>query len=210
MKKVVGYCRTSTSLQSTGLESQRRAITEYFASKGCDEFEIYEDFAVSGVKSSRPNLDKMMNEAREGKISLVVVYSFSRFARSTTQLLNALEEFQKLNIEFVSLSEQLDTRTPIGRALFTIISAIAALERETLIERVRLGMANARAKGKRIGRPSTIKPEVILTLFYEGYTQREIAKILRIGQSTVGRAIKKYDSKEKPSDPSESKSLESK
>lgn len=141
-----------------------------------------------------------MAEVRSGKIERVVVYSFSRFARSTTQLLSALEEFRLLNVEFVSLSEQVDTSSAIGKALFTIISAIATLERDLVSERVKNGMVSAKAKGKRIGRPSTVKPELIMTLYRENYTQREIAKMLNIGQATVARAIKKHDPKQNGSD----------
>lgn len=203
------YSRTSTNLQQSGLESQRRALEDWCKLKGISDYVLYEDFAISGGKCSRPELDKMMKDVKEGKIKQVVVFSFSRFARSTSFLMQSLDLFLLLKVNFVSLSENVDLSTPIGRAMFTIISAIATLEKEQIGQRVRNGMISAKQKGKRIGRPSTIKPEVILTLHYEGYRQREIAKILRIGQSTVGRIIKKYDSKEKPSDPSESKSLES-
>lgn len=203
------YSRVSTNLQQSGLESQRRALEDWCKLKGISDYVLYEDFAVSGGRSSRPELDKMMKDVKEGKIKQVVVFSFSRFARSTSFLMQSLDLFLLLKVNFVSLSENVDLSTPIGRAMFTIISAIATLEKEQIGQRVRNGMISAKQKGKRIGRPSTTKPEVVLTLHYEGYKQREIAKILRIGQSTVGRIIKKYDSKEKPSDPSESKTLES-
>ncbi len=191
------YGRVSTGFQQTGLESQRMALKNWCETKSITDYVLYEDFAVSGTKVSRPSLDKMMNEVRSGKIKRVVVYSFSRFARSTTQLLSALEEFRLLNVEFVSLSEQVDTSSAIGKALFTIISAIATLERDLVSERVKNGMLSAKAKGKRIGRPSTIKPELIMTLHHEGYNQREIAKMLNIGQATVARTLKKHDSKQK-------------
>lgn len=203
------YSRTSTNLQQSGLESQRRALEDWCKLKGISDYVLYEDFAISGGKCSRPELDKMMKDVKDGKIKQVVVFSFSRFARSTSFLMQSLDLFLLLKVNFVSLSENVDLSTPIGRAMFTIISAIATLEKEQIGQRVRNGMISAKQKGKRIGRPSTIKPEVILTLHCEGYTQREIAKILRIGQSTVGRVIKKYDSKEKSSDLSESKPLES-
>lgn len=203
------YARVSTQTQSSGLSSQVMALENWCKANGITDYVLYQDFAISGTKASRPELDKMMNEVRSGKIKRVAVYSFSRFGRSVSQLLSALEEFRLLNVEFVSLSEQLDTSSAVGKALFTIISVIATLERDLVSERVKNGMENAKAKGKRIGRPSTVRPELILTLNHEGYTQREIAKMLNIGQATVARTIKKHDSKQNATDHSESESNDS-
>ena len=187
------YGRVSTGLQQTGLESQRMALENWCKTKGIEDFILYEDFGVSGTKASRPQLDRMMADVRSGKIKRVVVYSFSRFARSTTQLLSALEEFRLIGCEFVSLSEQVDTSTAIGKALFTIISAIATLERDLISERVKNGMMNAKAKGKKIGRPHTIQRKLVMTLKSEGYTHRQIAKMLNIGQASVSRIAKSND-----------------
>lgn len=189
--KTALYSRVSTDKQSNGLESQRRALEDWCRTKGITDYEVFEDFNVSGSKQSRPQLDRMMKEVREGKISMVVVYSFSRFARSTKFLLDSLEEFSLLKVNFVSLSENIDLSSAIGRAMFTIISAIATLERELISERVRNGMINARAKGRRIGRPQTLNDELIFTLRSEGYSYREISKMLSIGQGSITAAIKR-------------------
>jgi len=103
---VVAYARTSTQMQEKGLESQIRAIREYCKQNGITDYLLYSDEGISGTKNSRPALDKMMNAVREGKVSKVIVYSFSRYARSTSHLLNALKEFKKMNVEFSSISER--------------------------------------------------------------------------------------------------------
>ncbi len=128
--KVAIYSRTSTDRQQSGLEAQRRALEDYCKAKGIEDYVIYEDSGVSGTKSSRPELDKMMSEVRAKNICMVIVYSFSRFARSTKFLIDTLEEFGGLNVGFVSLTENLDLTTPIGKAMFSIIAALATLERD--------------------------------------------------------------------------------
>jgi len=189
--KVALYSRVSTDKQITGLESQRRALEDYCKSKGISEYEVFEDFNIGGAKESRPQLDRMMKEVREGKFSAVIVYSFSRFARSTRYLLASLEEFSLLKVNFVSVSENIDLATPMGRAMFVIIAAIASLERELIVERVRNGMINAKAKGKRIGRPQTINDELIATLRAENYSYREISKMLNIGQGSITASLRR-------------------
>lgn len=189
--KAALYSRVSTAMQSNGLESQRRALEEYCRTKGITDYEVFEDFNVSGSKSSRPELDRMLREVRENKFDIVLVYSFSRFARSTKFLLDSLEEFSLLKVNFVSLSENIDLSSAIGRAMFTIISAIATLERELIAERVRNGMVNAKAKGKRIGRPQTINDDLIATLRLENYSYREISKMLNIGQGSITASLRR-------------------
>lgn len=189
--KVALYSRVSTDKQITGLESQRRALEDYCKAKGIAEYEVFEDFNIGGAKESRPQLDRMLKEVREGRFSAVIVYSFSRFARSTRFLLDALEEFNLLKVNFVSVSENIDLATPMGRAMFVIISAISALERELIASRVKTGMINAKAKGKRIGRPQTINDELIATLRSENYSYREISKMLKIGQGSITSSLRR-------------------
>ena len=197
MKKVALYSRVSTDKQENGLQSQTRSLLEYCRAKGIENYEVFEDFNVSGSKQSRPQLDRMLKEVREGNVESVIVYSFSRFARSTKFLLNSLEEFSLLKVNFVSISENVDLSSAIGRAMFTIISAIATLERELISERVRNGMVNARAKGKKIGRPQTINDDLIATLRAENYSYREISKMLNIGQGSITAAVKRSAQKQK-------------
>lgn len=127
MKYVALYSRVSTANQVKGLEAQERSLENYINQNSIKSYKKFSDSNVSGAKASRPQLDILMQEVVERKVSKIVVYSFSRFARSTRHLLDALEIFKKHNVEFVSLSEQIDTSSAIGTAFFTIIGAIAQL-----------------------------------------------------------------------------------
>jgi DNA invertase Pin-like site-specific DNA recombinase len=184
-KKVALYCRVSTGNQSTGLEAQVRALRDYCSRNSISDYVIYEDENQSGVKQSRPSLDRMMKDVRSGLIDKVIVYSFSRYARSVTHLLRALEEFRKMNVGFVSITESIDTNTPLGAAVFTILGAVAQLERDLIAERVRNGLANARAKGVRIGRLKTRDSDLIRKLRASGMTYRKIATISRCSAGAV-------------------------
>src|SRR6478672_12438940 len=113
----------------------------------------YVDKGISGAKERRPALDNLLADCRRRAVDCVVVYRYDRFARSLRQLVNALEEFRGLGIDFVSLHEGVDTSTPNGRLVFGIFASIAEFERELIRDRVRSGLAAAKAKGKRIGRP---------------------------------------------------------
>ena len=182
--------RVSTGNQSTGLEAQVRALRDYCARNSVTDYVIYEDENQSGIKQSRPALDRMMRDVREGLIHKVIVYSFSRYARSVTHLLRALEEFKKTGVGFVSITESIDTNTPLGSAVFTILGAVAQLERDLIAERVRNGLANARAKGVRIGRLKTRDSDLIRKLRASGMTYRQISKIANCSAGSVSCEIR--------------------
>jgi len=184
-KKTLLYARVSTDQQSTGLEDQVRALKDYCHLNKIEDFELFADEGISGTKSSRPALDRMMAMVRTGEASCVVVYSFSRFARSTTNMLNGLETMKANNCNFVSLTEKIDTNSPIGKAVFVIISAIATLERDLISERVRNGLANARAKGKLIGRKKLRDSDLIRKLLKAGLSYRNVAKIAKCSHGSV-------------------------
>lgn len=191
-KCVALYLRVSTSLQHNGLEAQQRALEAYCVQSGIANFKIYSDEGISGAKSSRPSLDLLTSDVKAGLVSTVVVYSFSRFARSTKHLIEALEFFDKYAVGFVSLSERLETNTPSGRAIFTILAAISQLERELVSERVKNGLVNARAKGKRIGAPKIHKQlELFRHLRHQGHSVRKIAAMIGCSPATVCRELKK-------------------
>lgn len=145
-KRLACYARVSTIDQSTGLESQIRVLKQYCESNNIQNVEFYTDEGISGTKSSRPGLDRLMLAVQNDEISSVVVYSFSRFASSTTHLLQALQTFKKKDVHFVSLTEKIDTNSAVGLAIFSILAAISQLERDLISDRVRIGLANARAK----------------------------------------------------------------
>ncbi len=192
-KFVALYSRVSTSYQDSGLEAQERALEHFCANNNVSHYKKFSDKNVSGAKSSRPQLDKMMEDIKIGNISKVIVYSFSRFARSTRHLLDALEFFKKHNVEFISLSENIDTSSNLGKFFITIMGALAQLERELISERVSNGLKNAQAKGKIIGRPKTRPSETILNLRKKNHSYREIAQIIGMSHTAVAREIKKNE-----------------
>jgi|ERR1700674_383619 len=148
--KVSVYSRVSTELQN--LDGQESESKEYAKNRGWEMTKIYRD-KISGAKSSRPALDELMADAQKRKMDIVLVWRFDRFARSVSHLLQALETFRTVGIEFVSITEQLDTSTPTGKMVFTVLGAVAELERSLIAERVRMGLQSARNKGRRLGRP---------------------------------------------------------
>jgi DNA invertase Pin-like site-specific DNA recombinase len=142
---------------------------------------------LSGTTSVRPELSKLWQTARARKIDTVLVWKFDRFARSTKQLIDALEEFRHLGVDFISITEQIDTGSPMGKAMFTVISAIAEFERSLISERVRSGLAKARAHSNQLGRPKT-SPETIKEikrLRKQGKSLTQIAKQLGVSYQTV-------------------------
>jgi DNA invertase Pin-like site-specific DNA recombinase len=178
------YARVSTKDQSC--ELQVRDLRAYCAARGLDLVREYVDVGQSGAKDSRPELNKLMDDARKRQFDAIVVWRFDRFARSTKHLLLALEEFRGLGIQFISYQENIDTSSALGQALFTIVSAVAQLERDLIRERVSAGIRNARANGKLFGRPkSTVDRNRILELKAQGQSLRQIAANLGVGYGTV-------------------------
>src|SRR6202011_4272416 len=183
------YARVSTKDQSC--ELQIRDLRAYCTARGFDLVREYVDAGQSGAKDSRPELHKLMDDARKRQFDAIIVWRFDRFARSTKHLLTALEEFRALGVQFISYQENVDTSTPLGQALFTIVSAVAQLERDLIRERVSAGIRNARANGKRLGRPrAQANLEEILQLVTEGQSLRKIAAKLGIGDATVRDRLK--------------------
>ena len=145
------YARVSTSDQST--DSQLLDLRRYVSDRGWQIYREYCDNGISGTKESRPALNQLMDDAKKRRFDTVLVWRFDRFARSTKHLILALEEFKNLGIDFVSYQENIDTSSPLGGAIFTIIGAVAQLERDIIAERVKAGLRRAVENGKRLGRP---------------------------------------------------------
>ena len=171
---------------------QVRDLKTYCAARKFTIFREYIDVGESGAKDSRPELNNLMADARKRKFDAILVWRFDRFARSTKHLLLALEEFRSLGIQFISYQENVDTSSPLGQALFTIVAAVAQLERDLIRERVSAGIRNARASGKQLGRPRRIvSQDEIVRLKAEGVSLREIAKKLGVGYGTVRQRLRR-------------------
>src|SRR5712692_10083118 len=150
------YARVSTTNHGQDVSMQMRELRQFADARGWQVVGEYVDVGISGSKDSRPELNRLMSDAHKRRFDLVCVWRFDRFARSVSHLLRVLETFKALGIEFVSFSEQMDTSTPTGKMIFTVLGAVAELERSLIVERVKAGLRNAKAKGKRLGRPRVV------------------------------------------------------
>jgi len=188
MKRIAIYARVSTTDQST--ESQLLDLRRYVRERGWNIFKEYVDEGISGTKDSRPALNELMNDAKKRRFDVVLVWGFDRFARSTKHLILALAEFKNLGIDFVSYQENIDTGSPLGSAIFTIISAVAQLERDMIAERVKEGPRRAKENGKKLGRPrAVVDVEDIQRLRSKGLSLRAIAKETGVSRTTVSDVL---------------------
>jgi DNA invertase Pin-like site-specific DNA recombinase len=184
------YARVSTTGHGQDVGLQLDELRQVAAQRRWQVVE-YVDVGVSGSQDSRPALDRMMADARRGKLDVVAVWRFDRFARDTRNLLVTLEEYRQLGVEFISLREQVDTSTPMGKAMFTIISAISELERDLIRERVVAGVRRAQAAGKHCGRPRVemdLRPAT--ALLKEGRSLKEVSAILKVSRATLRRRLR--------------------
>jgi DNA invertase Pin-like site-specific DNA recombinase len=189
--RVAIYARVSTTNHGQDVTMQTRELKQFAEARGWTVAGEYIDAGVSGTKDSRPELNRLMADAHKRRFDVVCVWRFDRFARSVSHLLKALETFKALRIEFVSFSEQMDTSTPAGKMVFTVLGAVAELERSLIVERVRAGLRNARANGKRLGRPRVVVDHSqIASLRAQGLSWAATAERLGVGEGTVCRAAK--------------------
>jgi DNA invertase Pin-like site-specific DNA recombinase len=189
--RIAIYARVSTANNGQDPTMQTRELREYVEHRGWKLAGEYVDVGISGSKEKRPELDRLMADAHRRRFDCVVVWKFDRFARSVSHLLWALENFRALGIEFVSFSEQMDTSTPTGKMVFTVLGAVAELERSLIVERVKAGLRNAKAKGKRLGRPKrVVDARRIATLRAQGVGWKRIAAEMGIGVGTLYRLAK--------------------
>jgi DNA invertase Pin-like site-specific DNA recombinase len=192
--RVAVYARVSTTNHGQDVSMQTRELHEYCQRRGWIAVGEYVDIGIKGSKDRRPKLDRLMADAHRRNFDVIAVWKFDRFARSVSHLLRALETFQALGIEFVSLTEGVDTSTPMGKMVFTVLGAVAELERSLIVERVRAGLRNARAKGKRLGRPRKIVDAArISRLRVQGVSWRKIARQMECSARTARRAGQKAE-----------------
>lgn len=185
------YSRVSTVGHGQDPAMQTRELVEYCQRRGWEIYDCYVDNGVSGKRDSRPELNRLMADAHARRFDVVVCWRFDRFSRSVSHLCRALETFGSLGINFVSMIEQVDTTTPAGAFAFHILAAVAESERQTIVERVRGGLRNARAKGKRLGRPKKqVDVARINALRAEGHSWRTIAGMMKLSVGTVYAAAR--------------------
>jgi DNA invertase Pin-like site-specific DNA recombinase len=171
---------------------QLRELRDLCARRQWDVGGVFTDVGVSGFQERRPQLDQLLADCRKRRFDVVVVYRYDRFARSVRQLVNALAEFDALGIQFVSVNEGVDTSTPNGRLVFGIFATIAEFERELIRERVRSGLAAAKARGRRLGRPRRrFDVERVAELRATGCSWRAIGRELGVGVATARNALEK-------------------
>jgi DNA invertase Pin-like site-specific DNA recombinase len=190
MKRAALYMRVSTLDQHP--ETQLYDLRQMAQQRGYGIVQEYTD-RISGAKARRPGLDELMHDARRGRFEVVLVWASDRIARSVKHFLDVLDELNRLNVEFISFREQIDTGGPLGRAIVVIIGAIAELERNLIIERVRAGMRRARLEGRHIGRkPLDLDHAAICRDRCKGESLRQIAKCHRISTATVRRVLHEH------------------
>jgi DNA invertase Pin-like site-specific DNA recombinase len=186
--RIAVYARVSTAGGHQDPEMQLRELREYAERRGWEIVETYTDTGVSGSKESRPALNRLMADACRRCFDAVLVWKLDRFGRSLRHLVNSLAELEALGVAFVSLRDNLDLSTPSGRLMFQIIGAMAEFERALIQERVKAGLRNARAKGRRLGRPrADVNETQVADLRNSGASWRTVAKVLGVGVGTAYR-----------------------
>ena len=189
MKRVGCYFRVSTSEQDVG--AQRNDALAYCKARGWDTVSEYSDTGISGTRERRPGLDRLLSDVKARRLDVVVVAAFDRFGRSVRHLVETLELFRHLDVEFISLREQIDTGSPLGQAIFTIIAAIAQLERSLIVERVKAGLRRAKAEGKRLGRqPLRVDPRRLESVVVRKLSARAAARELGCSTASAWRLIR--------------------
>ena len=188
MKRAALYLRVSTLDQHP--ETQLHDLRQLAAQRGFEIVEEYGDRGVSGARAKRPELDRLLADARRGQFQVVMVWACDRMARSTRHFLEVLDEFGRLGIEFLSFRENFDTGGALGRAILMIIAVVAELERSLIVERVRAGMRRARLEGQRLGRPRLdLDEDAILRDRARGLSLGELAKLYRTSRTTIHRIL---------------------
>lgn len=194
MKRCAIYARVSTRGKGQTLDLQLDALRSLSTQRQWILTE-YTDVGISGTKQRRPGLDALMQDVHAGKIDVVAVWKFDRFARSTQHLVTALSDFRARGVEFISLQDGIDTSTAAGRMVFSVIAALAEFERELIIERVNAGIAAAKLRGRSGGRPR-VRVELgrARALRSAGWSMRQVAAELKIGVATLHRALSEGES----------------
>jgi DNA invertase Pin-like site-specific DNA recombinase len=193
-KRAALYARVSTGEERQNPDTQLRRLREYAERRGFSVAGEYVD-AASGRDAGRPQYKRLMRDARQRAVDLVLVWRYDRFARSMQALVNALKEFQALGVDFISCQEQVDTTTPQGEMVFGFMASLAQFESALISERVKAGMQRAKDEGTHVGRPpiSDEKQEQIRALKAEGVSINQIAKRLDIAYGTAWNYVQELN-----------------
>lgn len=195
MKRAALYCRVSTVDQHP--ETQLGELRQFAANKGFQVVGEYIDHGYCGVRARRPELDRMMDDARRHRFDVLLVWSCDRLARSTKHLLQTIDELNGMGVQFLSQREAIDTEGPLGRAILVIVSAMAELERCIIIERVRAGMRRARLEGRQIGRARLdVNRDQVIRDRRSGMSLTQVAKKHGISRASVSRLVKEANGKQ--------------
>ena len=189
MKRVALYARVSSFDQH--IESQLYDLRKLAIQRGFEVVREYCDRGISGSKTKRPGLDAMMNDARRGEFSVVLVAAFDRITRSTKNFLEIVDELQNLQIEFISAREAIDTTGPMGRMFLTMVGSIAELERSLIVERIKAGMRRARLEGQRLGRaPLDVDRDALVRDRLAGMSLSTVSKKYGVSRASVVRFVR--------------------
>lgn len=189
--RVAIYGRVSTVNHGQDPEVQLQPLRRVAADRGWHVVGEFVDIGQSGAKESRPELDKLMAVVRSGKVHVVAVARFDRLARSVQHLLAFLDECRQHKVDFVSISESIDTSTSVGKMVFTFLAAVAEFERALIVERVKAGVAKAQADGKHCGRPRReLDLRAAQSLLDQGHSIREVADMLNLPRTTLRRRLR--------------------
>jgi DNA invertase Pin-like site-specific DNA recombinase len=196
-KRVGIYARVSTVDKGQDPETQLLVLREYAERRDFVMVGEYVDYA-SGTREDRPQYQALFSAARRRQLDVVLVWRYDRFARSTQALVNALKEFHSLGVDFISYQEHIDTTTPQGELIFTVMASLAQFERALMSERVKAGMARAKAQGKRISRAPIARPlqRRIALLYEQGISISQISKRLGIGYGTAWNYVQRLKATE--------------
>jgi DNA invertase Pin-like site-specific DNA recombinase len=189
------YARVSTLDKGQDTEVQLRDLRSYAEARGWSVISEYVDKGQSGAKDRRPELDRLMKDARKRKIDLIVCWRLDRLGRSLKHLILTLDELQGLGVGFVSYNENLDLTSSTGRLMFQLLGAFAEFERSMIRERVIAGLNHAKAKGKKLGRPGVdLDPGKLNELRDQGLTMRTMADKLGVSLGLVHKTLSKCSS----------------
>ena len=195
MRQACLYTRTSTVSQDPA--TQIVQLRELAARRGFEIVAEYSDKGISGSKAKRQGLEALLRDARRGKFGVVLVAAFDRLARSTKHFLTVIEEFESLGIEFISAREAVDTTTPMGRMLVTLLGSIAELERSFIVERIRAGMHRARLDGRKFGRrPLDICHAELVRDRLAGMSLTKTAKKYGVSRASVVRFVREAQNRQ--------------